>query len=481
VRRTPAVMLAMVVVLSAAPSAAAYGDPGPVEGIAQRLTRPPATVPLPALPADGVAALVAAANTNSASLGFAVDHGPKIRAAGMPSEYAGRLAQLLQAVASCRVATTDAARVDCAESTSNAAAALVRTGGARFSDIDAWPILYVDGDGGNNVYRHDYVVLVDRGGNDVYDNNAGGNLIDHQRGPAGSAAPIKAPAIGCELVQGNFPAPSVALHDCIAVPQAVLVDSLAFGSSSNDLYGLFKLPRTVDHNPVGGVPRRVDGDCTRDPLVRRIVTQGAGFQGNGLLLDATGNDVYPAKTSSQGAGHVGGVGVLRDLGAGRDTYIGIRNVQGFALAGGFGLLQDDGGNDRYMTYMPRPKSLTAPYQTPGSGGVVDDTGLCDNLSRMVQGTALAGGAGVLLEQGGADSYFGAPAATQPFNPQVQFFHSSQGFGCTGGVGILRDTARGLDTYRNGPANRANGFQTVQPETTCLPGVPGLGVFSDDGP
>ncbi len=97
---------------------------------------------------------------------------------------------------------------------------------------------------------------------------------------------------------------------------------------------------------------------------------------------------------------------------------------------------------------------------------------------MVQGTALVGGAEVLLDQDGADLYQGAPDGTQPFNPQVQFFHSSQGFGCDAGLGMLRDTGGDADTYREGPADRRNDFATVQPQTTCEPAVPGVGVFSD---
>jgi hypothetical protein len=130
-------------------------------------------------------------------------------------------------------------------------------------------------------------------------------------------------------------------------------------------------------------------------------------------MDTGGNDVYPGKTSSQGAGHVG---VLRDLGGSRDAYVAIRNSQGFALVDGLGVLQDDGGNDTYLPYMPRPKNPGAVFQTPGSGGVVDDNGLCDNLPRTMQRTALIGGAGVLMDQDGSDVYLGAPPATQPFKP-----------------------------------------------------------------
>ncbi len=112
---------------------------------------------------------------------------------------------------------------------------------------------------------------------------------------------------------------------------------------------------------------------------------------------------------------------------------------------------------------------------------MDDTGLCDDLPRMVQGAGLLGGAGYLVDEDGRDLYVGAPAGTQPFQPQIEFFHSSQGFGCSGAAGILRDLGRDDDTYREGPPDRTDGRSIAQPQTSCLPAAPGLSVFTDDGP
>ncbi len=117
----------------------------------------------------------------------------------------------------------------------------------------------------------------------------------------------------------------------------VFIDQKSASTSSNDTYGVFKSPRTVDHNLPATGPRKVDGDCTSDRLVRRIVLQGSGFEGNGLLIDSGGADTYLGKTAAQGSGHVGGVGVLRDLGRGNDRYVAIRNSQGFSLVGILGL------------------------------------------------------------------------------------------------------------------------------------------------
>jgi hypothetical protein len=453
-------------------------DPAVYADAVRSLTRSPSAVPLPA-PPTGVNALRDAVNTHRLGLPLTPALGllsttQQQALSAVPQPFAGRVAALLLTILAC----APKGGLACATATNDALVAVLRTPAPAFADVNLWPTLFIDGNGGSNYYEHDYVVLIDRGGNDVYDNNAGGNLVDFQRGPAGSGALITGDAVGCEQAQGIAASPSNNTFDCLSMPQVAFLDYKAFGSS-NDTYGVFKSPRTTDHNPPATGARHVDGECTNDHLIRRIVLEGSGFEGNGLLMDVDGSDRYRGKTAAQGSAHVSGVGVLRDLGRGTDDYLAIRNSQGFSLVGQLGLQQDDGGNDRYWTYMPRKKVPGAAFQTPGSGGVIDDTGLCDNLPRMVQGSALLGGVGVLMDENGWDTYVGAPPGTQPFQPQVEFFHSSQGFGCSGGAGVLRDTGRDDDTYREGPY-RTDGMSITQVQTPCLPPAPGLSVFVDDG-
>jgi hypothetical protein len=106
------------------------------------------------------------------------------------------------------------------------------------------------------VYVNDYALVVEMGGDDQCFNNAGGNLLDVKRGPAGSPALEKAPARGCEH------AFEITTGEC--VPSAALVLDLA----GNDRYGRLEPP---DPN--------VDGLCTQDPLVRRFGTIGSGVVG----------------------------------------------------------------------------------------------------------------------------------------------------------------------------------------------------------
>ncbi|MGH9036142.1 MAG: hypothetical protein ACRD0O_10285, partial [Acidimicrobiia bacterium] len=317
--------------------------------------------------------------------------------------------------------------------------------------IDLWPVLRYAPGTSAGTYQGDYALLVDQGGDDIYTNNAGGNLVDLVRGPDGSAAPTKAPARGCHRFALEFP------HEC-QIGVALLIDS-----AGDDTYGVRQAP-----SPGG------DAYCTVDSVVGRIVTGGASLAGVGILIDGAGDDHYVAKTAAQGSGHLAGVGVLRDEG-GDDSYLALRNSQGYALEGGLGVLRDQSGDDSYDYYEAAPLDPNAGYQRPGSGGIIDDTGVCDRLPRMMQGTANAGSLGVLLDVSGADRYRGAPPTTQLFDPSVPeaagglMHHGSQGFGGDLGAGYLLDEG-GADTYAGVPGRRD--------EVTIDPTPDNTGRFED---
>jgi hypothetical protein len=118
--------------------------------------------------------------------------------------------------------------------------------------------------------------------------------------------------------------------------------------------------------------------------VRRIVTEGAAVAGVGILFnDSATTNTYLAKTSSQGAGHIGGVGILEEDG-GSATFSAVRNSQGFGFIGGLGLvLTRNMSQDTFGWYAP-------------DGGVVSDTGACDSTPRHLQGSGQLGGLGALL-------------------------------------------------------------------------------------
>jgi hypothetical protein len=523
-RRHATSCLLVAMILSS--SLAVGADLRPVAGAAipesvRELLAPALDVSPPAFD-DPTQALVDAVNLLSRELGFPVDRFASIRAAGVPDALAASLATVTAAVLRCHRATADA--LDGVPLTDVIAAAERREGfpsldPARFAGVrqcalplrqalgllelqlqsrsaaaappvhlDEWPVLHVDTSVADNTYVHDYAILVDGGGNDVYANNAGASLLDVESGPDGSA-PKTGPALGC-----NGGMPTLAVGKNCSPAAAVLLDL-----AGDDTYGVFADPEPA-----------YDGVCTADPLILRTVVIGAGVAGVGILRDVAGNDRYRGRTMTTGAAHVFGVGIVSD-GAGNDSYLAIRNGEGFALVGGLGILHDAGGDDVYDWYMPSPLDPEAPNQTPGAGGVPDDDRVpCDNVPRFVQGAGnmnfatvlgvptienltssrpvvhpvrdLALGAapktnaatGMLIDEGGNDSYRGVMSPTYDATWGGDVPAGSQGFGSEGGIGVFVDGA-GTDVY-DGMPGRAN-------DTTVSPGEAstGTGLFVDHAP
>jgi hypothetical protein len=452
------------------------------------------TTPLPANP---VAALATAVSSLSSAVGLpATTSLPS----GISPEIAGRLANLLTAMGTCQQLT----ETHFAAIPSSLLATVLKTGGGLnplaytglrncaqpvwqrtvelqlvlepmacgtpgLVDLDLWPVLRFDGGTcGDTTYPNDYLLVVDAGGNDTYRNNAGGNMVDLNFSPAGSALPGlrgTGPAKGCQRA-----IPGLTALDCVPAV-GVLLDL-----AGQDTYGVRETP---DH----------DTGCTTDPVVRRMMTGGAGFLGISVLRDTGATaDTYTGKTGSLGAGHIFGVGLLSDDG-GDDAYTAVRNSQGFALVGGFGLLHDEAGADSYDYYMPAPVNPSAPNQTEGAGGVRDDEGegLCDRIPRFVQGTAnvLPGTIGILIDDQGADSYHGAFAGEfiGPIqNPSTRA--GSLGFGNNQAVGVFLDRAATDDTYQADNEPPVAGVSPRGDSVTVAPGNDassaglGAGLFID---
>ena len=341
-----------------------------------------------------------------------------------------------------------------------AATAALRVDAGDEDDLRVWPVIAYAPDDAADVYREDFALLVDRGGDDRYVNNQGGSMLDLKRSVSSAAARVHRPARGCEAV---FPDATTGRLKKGPVGERVLsydgaecspAAALLLDMAGDDRYGRYANP---------GFP---DSVCTPDRLVRRISTIGSGVAGVGVLIDQAGDDVYLGKTGTQGAGHLGGVGLLED-GGGDDLYRAIRGAQGLGLLGGVGVLRDRGGDDRYDFRMPRPLDPNAENHSDGAGGVIDDTGLgseaglaqqqdsgiggtCDRLRRSLQGVGLLAGAGLLLDEAGTDSYRAPGYLNQPFftlqGATIHLAHGSQGSGYLGGSGVFADLG-GRDRYR----------------------------------
>jgi len=458
-----------------------------------------ATGPARPLPASPTTALSTAAADLSAALGRPQNPAPAVQVAGLSGEVAGRLANLLADLLACHEITAEhlaalppgglaaalatGAGVDpaagpalrgCAEDTWADTIALqtaLRPAGATAecqplaaNSLDIWPVLRLETGCANNTYANDYLLQVDVGGNDTYRNNVGGNMVDVNFSPAGSAVPGvrgTGPARGCQRA-----IPGLAAADCLPTA-AVLLDL-----HGQDVYGVKESP---DH----------DAGCTTDPVVRRMMTGGAGFLGVGVLRDAGGTtDTYTGKTGSLGAGHIFGVGVLSDTG-GDDTYRSVRNSQGFALVGGFGLLHDEAGRDSYDFYLPAPINPAAPNQTEGAGGVRDDEGegLCDRVPRFTQGVAnvLPGTVGVLLDDAGQDTYHGAFVTEFVAPAQVLSVRAgSLGFGSNVGAGVMLDRGAADDSYTVDNEPPVAGVPARDDNTTIQPGNDATGAGAGSG-
>jgi hypothetical protein len=186
------------------------------------------------------------------------------------------------------------------------------------------------------------------------------------------------------------------------------------------------------------------------------ITQGAAVAGIALLYDYAGDDRYHAAELAQGAS-LAGIGALFDT-AGADIYTAAKFAQGYGGARGIGVLVNEGGNDTYLAGNKHASS----YDMPG------------NYQAFSQGVGMgfrnniAGGIGVLREHGGNDHYTAGNSSQgagyhlgagilldEAGNDNYSGGRYTQGAAAHLGVGLLRDEA-GDDTYTGGPAASQGG-------------------------
>jgi len=200
----------------------------------------------------------------------------------------------------------------------------------------------------------------------------------------------------------------------------------------------------------------------------KLMRQGCGFMGVGMLVDCAGDDSYVGVRYCQGAGFMG-IGVLADL-AGDDVYRAIDYAHGVGQFGA-GLLLDDKGKNRYeghqacqgvgftwgvgLLYSADPAGEDLYYCKGQHGSAYGDAGSFEGWGQGI-GTGhrpyASGGIGILLDGGGGDLYEAGTFST--------------GGGYFFGLGILNDRA-GDDRYRGSRYNM--GFTAHQ----------AVGIFLDD--
>ena len=169
----------------------------------------------------------------------------------------------------------------------------------------------------------------------------------------------------------------------------------------------------------GGIALLVDVSGDDRYEADGVSSQGVGIGGVGILWDRGGNDVYTGGPGSQGFG-LFGVGVLVDE-SGEDRYESDYLAQGAAGPGGVGILLEVWGDDRYRAggrfkdfreqgqfyqSMAQGFSLGLRYSASGGLGVLCDLAGADayEAAYFGQGAAHWGGTGILIDQSGADQY-----------------------------------------------------------------------------
>jgi hypothetical protein len=295
----------------------------------------------------------------------------------------------------------------------------------------------VIGGGGPNRYYGDFALIIDLGGDDVYD------LPPCKPGTFRIVADLG----GNDLYKGYI----ASGMGCVDL----LVDQ-----SGNDVYR---------------------GDRW---------TQGAGCLGVGMLVDYGGNDIYAAHWCAQGAAMLG-IGLLYDQ-SGSDQYTADVYAQGFGYTYGFGMLLDRAGNDSYRAgwkysddrwpnrahismsqgfgYGMRPWSTGV--GTDGGIGILSDKQGDDvyDADYFSQGGSYWYGLGILHDWQGADRYsagqysqgsgihlsFGALLDDSGDDSYDGYAWLDQGNAHDWSGGCLEDWA-GNDTYRSSGASQGCGF------------------------
>ena len=260
----------------------------------------------------------------------------------------------------------------------------------RYEQMTPYGRVILAGAGKDSHTCSDCMLLVDLGGNDVY-----------------------------EMPAGATPDPDI--------PLSVLVDM-----EGNDDYrpAPFGLP-TQGAGVLGvGILWDVEG---RDRYrAAGSLSQGLAQVGVGLLMDEKGDDHYQATTTAQGAAFFG-VGMLVDV-QGNDEYLCNGECQGFGGSGGVGVLLDGRGDDTYRAEVMPGKVYRPDYHASMERNITSAQGV--GLGRRGDGSdghSWAGGLGSLVDLDGSDRY---EAGT-----------FSQGCGYWFGTGVLYEGG-GDDVYES---------------------------------
>jgi HEAT repeat protein len=320
----------------------------------------------------------------------------------------------------------------------------------------------VIGGSSSNTYSGCFAVILDAGGDDIYD-------LTHHREVAFRL-----------IIDGGG-------NDIYRSPDSAALAGATFGTSvimdlaGGDIYdaGSISLGAAICG---GALLYDREGD---DSYTSGAFSQGAGFLGIGMLYDARGNDSYTAGMQSQAFGYVMGCGLLYEAG-GNDTYFTrmaqtdilryddhyLTLSQGCAFgsrpdySGGIGLLLDRRGNDLYSSDI-FGQGVAYWFAV---GAIIDRGGHDRYCSyQYAQGAGIHLAFGLLLDEGG-DDYYQSKGVSHGCGHDLSLglladfsgndcytaADLSQGAGNANGTGILYD-ADGTDSYSSKNMTNVNGY------------------------
>ncbi|MDP8314817.1 MAG: HEAT repeat domain-containing protein [Candidatus Celaenobacter antarcticus] len=299
---------------------------------------------------------------------------------------------------------------------------------------------------GDDVYTKDADLLIDIGGDDIYQNNAGGCRSSFEE------------IAVCIDHNGN---------DTYDSPNDTYVQGFGFlgcgflaDFNGNDIYSAKHFAQGAGVCGVG-VLWDESGFDTYDA---HAFCQGAGMFGLGMLLDNNGEDIYDCATLGQGGATTLGMGVLSDLDGDDRYYLAIDESkdklgnlagygQGGALSfrnypwskkltayGGAGLLFDASGNDRYWAkgWCDQGGSYIMSL-----GALVDQSGNDHYTANTGQGSGIHITNAILIDKEGHDIYEGG--------------FRTGGSGGDRSPGFFIDYA-GNDVYRSGTSSYGTGVK-----------------------
>ncbi len=193
---------------------------------------------------------------------------------------------------------------------------------------------------------------------------------------------------------------------------------------------------------------RGDEDCGWLPGHKFTLSQGFGYGmrpfaggGIGILCDLKGNDRYQADVYGQGASYWYAVGMLLDA-EGDDRYEAHQYGQGAGIHLSSGALVDGAGNDTYTAH-----AICQGAAHDYAVGMLIDRGGNDEYTgnTTAQGSAINNSFALLLDRGGDDSYTG----TDP--KQSQAAGHDGGKREYGSIAVMLDLGGG-DSYSQGQTN-----------------------------